>query len=221
MCGRFAFYSAKEQIEKAFQVDVSEALTPLYNIAPSMSIPVIRQAPADQNTLSYFRWGLLPSLAKDKKQAQINARYETVHEKPFFRTSFQKRRCLILANGWYEWEKRDAQKQPFYFEHQEKQILSFAGIWTQSMIEDTSIETVAIITCPAEKSIQHVHPRMPLMLNQMQRTRWLSDTSFTSIAMKTIDASHTIPLQHYPVSSYVNSPRHQDLKCMTSIKIEN
>ena len=209
MCGRFAFYSLKEQIEETFKIVVSEEIKPVYNIAPSMVIPVVRQEETQQKTLSYLQWGLLPGFAKDKRQAQINARYESIHEKPFFRSSFKKRRCLVLASGWYEWQKQPTQKQPFFIKHQDNHLLCFAGIWSQSVIEDTNIETVAIITCPAAKNIQAIHPRMPLLLETQYQDRWLSNTAFTSIALKTIEATHTIPLKYFPVSSYVNSPRHQ------------
>lgn len=218
MCGRFAFYSPKDEIETRFHVTATSYREPAYNLAPSMAVPVIKVSESKDKTLSYLEWGLLPSLSKTRKQAQINARCETLHEKPFFRSSFKKRRCLVLANGWFEWQTNKERKQPYYFEVPDKKLLCLAGIWSRNTLINDTIESVAILTCPAKPDFLAIHPRMPLVLNDAQQSIWLSQTPFSYISESAIQTTQTIPLHAYPVSTYVNSPKNQDANCIKPIE---
>ena len=151
MCGRFTLTTAGDAIKDYFQIKTPLQLTPRYNIAPSQDILVVRQNDDKQNEGAFLRWGLTPSWTKANKLNQsgwINARLETVAEKPAFRQAFKKRHSLIIADGFYEWQLLNSrQKQPFYFHKKDSTVFAFAGIWEAWENEEGHmIESCAILT---------------------------------------------------------------------------
>lgn len=179
MCGRFTNNAKPEQIKKEFKVGSENAnlFQPRFNIAPSQMINVVF-APESERILSQLKWGLVPSWAKDSDigNRMINARAETITEKPSFREAFKSRRCIIPASGFYEWQKKaTGTKQPFYFYLKEKDVFGFAGLW-ESWVDKTTgdeLETCTIITTEANEALQPVHDRMPVILKPENYDQWL------------------------------------------------
>ena len=178
MCGRFALFSSVEAIKKYYNyLNEVQDWKANYNIAPSQKIPVIINKSGEKN-LEFFQWGLIPFWAKDKKigYKMINTRAETISEKPSFKFAFRKRRCLIPANGFYEWRKED--KQPFFIQLKDCEIFSFAGIWENwKSPEGDYIQSCSIITTPANDFMNEIHHRMPAILSEEQEITWLSNHS--------------------------------------------
>lgn len=178
MCGRFAFYSPSEATTALFGVDSAHEVAPRYNIAPTQFVAAIRHDDLDARQLVMLRWGLVPSWARDPAigNRMINARAETVAEKPSFRNAYKKRRCLILANGFYEWRKEGAGKTPYYITSEDDAPFAFAGLWEQwnSKETDESLQTMTIITVDANEFMRNLHHRMPIILNSDSADRWLS-----------------------------------------------
>jgi len=178
MCGRFALFSSVQAIKKYYNyLNEVQDWKANFNIAPSQKIPVIINKNGEKN-LEFFHWGLIPFWAKDKKigYKMINTRAETISEKPSFKYAFQKRRCLIPANGFYEWRKED--KQPFFFQMKDSEIFSFAGIWENwKSQEGNYMQSCSIITTSANDFMKGIHHRMPAILPKEQETIWLSNQS--------------------------------------------
>ena len=176
MCGRFALFSSVQAIKKYYNyLNEVQDWKANYNIAPTQKIPVIINKNEEKN-LQFCQWGLIPFWAKDKKigYRMINTRAETIAEKPSFKYAFQKRRCLIPANGFYEWSKED--KQPFFFQLKNSEIFSFAGIWENwKSPEGDYIQTCSIITTSANNFMKEIHHRMPAILPKEQEITWLSN----------------------------------------------
>ncbi len=169
MCGRFALFSSVQAIKKYYNyLNEVQDWKANYNIAPSQKIPVIINKSGEKN-LEFFQWGLIPFWAKDKKigYKMINTRAETISEKPSFKFAFRKRRCLIPANGFYEWRKED--KQPFFIQLKDCEIFSFAGIWENwKSPEGDYIQSCSIITTSANDFTEKIHQRMPAILPKEQ-----------------------------------------------------
>ena len=206
MCGRFAIYSSAEAIAQyAKALQKISKWEPNYNVAPGSMIPVIWQA--EQKTLSTRQWGLIPFWAKDDKFASklINARCESIAEKPSFRAAFEKRRCLIVANGYYEWSKKD--KQPYYFFRSDSELIFFAGIWENWQAPSGDrVQTCSIITRAAADSIAHLHHRMPVILNPEISEKWLQSKRPQDLIGLLYNES-VQNVDYHPVSIAVNSTR--------------
>jgi putative SOS response-associated peptidase YedK len=171
MCGRYVRKSPSTSYAALFGVSMPD-LPASFNIAPTQPVLAIR-ATDDGAEGAVFRWGLIPSWAKDHKAAQINARGETLADKPMFRTAFRKRRCLIVADGYFEWQKLDAKrKQPFYI-HAKGEPIAFAGLWERWHGPDGPVESCAIVTTDANELSRHVHDRMPVILPRIAQAAWL------------------------------------------------
>ncbi len=179
MCGRFTLAINPGAIEEYFAVDASGEhtdLSPRYNIAPSQDIAVVVKPDAESDrALTMMRWGLIPHWAKDIKigYKMINAKGETLTEKPAYRTAYKKRRCLIPATGFYEWQARNGHKQPYYIHRQDEGVLAFAGLWEHWEHEGQSIYSTTIITTDADNKIRDIHDRMPVILPQSNFEDWL------------------------------------------------
>lgn len=179
MCGRYTNAAKKEQIRKEFQVkvDAEFSVEPRYNIAPSQMIDVVF-APESKRIITRLKWGLIPSWAKDSEigNRMINARAETITEKPSFREAFKSRRCIIPTTGFYEWQRKGTGgKQPYFFYLKEKEVFGFAGLW-ESWIDKTTgeeLETCTIITTEANDVLKPVHDRMPVILKAENYDEWL------------------------------------------------
>jgi putative SOS response-associated peptidase YedK len=221
MCGRFVSHSSLSLIEKTFNVDsVAAEVSPNYNIAPTQTVPVIVRN--HQNRLVMFHWGLVPFWAKDLKIGNrlINARVETVAEKPSFRNAFKKRRCLIVADGFYEWKGPKGQKQPWYLTLPVDGPFGFAGLW-ERWTGDPQGEYLScvIITTAASESVRDIHDRMPVILNPESYDAWLDPSNQDAAKLSSIlEAGHVRELTRYPVSKRVNSVRNNDADCMKPLE---
>src|SRR6476469_2163807 len=180
MCGRFTQSQSASTIAATFHVATVPGLLPRYNIAPTQPVPAIlvSEEPAERE-LRQLRWGLIPSWAKDSSMAarMINARAETVAEKPAFRTAFRQRRCLIVADGFYEWQRLERKKQPFYYRLQDQQPFAFAGLWEHwQSPEGDPIDSCTILTTQANELLAQIHDRMPVILPPDRYDLWLDPT---------------------------------------------
>ena len=215
MCGRFTNKATKQQIEKEFKtVGKNPAIfEPRYNIAPSQMIEVVL-APEGERLLAELKWGLVPSWAKDAEigNRMINARAETLDEKPSFRDAFKKRRCLIPATGFYEWDKKGKAaggKQPYYFYLKEKEVFGFAGLYEEWRDRETGevLETCTIITTEANELLAPVHDRMPVILKPEDYEQWLDPRERDAARLKPLLAPFpAAEMDSHPVSRAVNAP---------------
>ncbi len=178
MCGRFALVSESAEISEKFNVEkISYDFKPDWNISPGQHIPAVIHREG-QNVLVSFIWGLIPSWAKDPSIGNrlINARAETVHIKPSFKNAFKKRRCLIVADGFYEWKKEGRKKIPLYFHLRSGEPFGMAGLYETWMSpEKTEIATCTIITTDANQLVAPAHDRMPVIVPKDQERTWISD----------------------------------------------
>ena len=182
MCGRYAFFSPAEAVRRVFGVDDVPELEPRYNVAPTQDVAAIRAGTEGARAFVMLRWGLVPKWAKDRAigNRMINARSESLAEKPAFRDAFRRRRCLVLADGWYEWQPAAGGKQPWYLRPKEPGPLSFAGLWERWTDPATGapLESCTIVTTEAPEAIRRIHERMPVVVGEENRDRWL-DTAFS------------------------------------------
>ena len=176
MCGRYTIIAKAEEIEKRFNVEVPEVYTPRYNAAPTQILPVITNERPDG--LSFFQWGLIPRWAKDKSIASklINARSETLEEKASFKHALKHRRCLVLADGFYEWKKTlKKSKIPYHIFLKTRQLFAFAGLWEEWKGDDQKqVHSFTIITTSANSAISSIHERMPVILRPEMEQVWLN-----------------------------------------------
>lgn len=220
MCGRFSQTYAADAIAEAFHLAAIPNWQPRYNIAPTQAIPAIVETAAHQREFKPLRWGLIPSWSKDASIGNrlINARAETISEKPSFREAFRRRRCLIVADGFYEWKKSaTGKKQPFYFRLTHGEPFAFAGLWERWQAHDgNTLETGTIITTEANSLMASVHDRMPVILPPETYDRWLDPGATDLQPLLRPYASDAMTL--YPVSLTVNSPSHDTPDCIQPIE---
>lgn len=209
MCGRFAFYSPAEAAAALFGADSWTEISASYNLAPTQDIPVIREGEGGRELVA-LRWGLVPFWAKDPSigNRMINARGETVAEKPSFRNAYRKRRCLVLADGFYEWRKEADGKTPYFISAGDGQPMGFAGLWEQWTDKETGeyLETATIVTTAANAFMEALHLRMPVILSPDDASRWLEMDSSILDEYPSLAPS----LKAWPVSRQVNNPRNND-----------
>ena len=214
MCGRYVNKNSFEDIEKLFQADLiqspSISIQPSYNICPTQYSPVVVSAD-EKYQMKNMHWGLIPSWSKDSKFATnlINARIETVQEKPSFKGLTNASRCIIIASGYYEWVQTDSGKQPYYI-HGEHDVLPIAGLWTRWK----DIKSFTIITKSANSNISNIHHRMPLIIEQNHIKSFLDH----SIKFDSSYNNQDIRLRYHKVSKLVNKPVKNDISCITSIE---
>ncbi len=214
MCGRYAFFSPAEAVRRTFALDDVPELEPRYNIAPTQHVPAVRAAEEGARSFSLLHWGLVPKWAKERAigNRMINARSETLAEKPSFREAFRKRRCLVLADGWYEWQVAADGKQPWFIRRKDARPFAFAGLWERwkDPADGSTLESCTIVTTAASASISKIHERMPVVLAEADWDRWLdtafSDTGTLSGLLRPFDAE---ALEAWPVSRQVNAPKNQ------------
>jgi putative SOS response-associated peptidase YedK len=225
MCGRYRLSRRKQVVEEYFDaVSGEEEWTPHYNIAPTQPIPVIRQHPEEpRRELSLVRWGLIPSWAKDSSSAarMINARSETAATKPAFSDALRSRRCLIPADGFYEWKRTGKTKQPYCFVVNEGALFAFAGIWDSwRPASGDAIETCSILTTTPNPVTSVIHDRMPVILDPDCYDLWLDpgvkDVSVISELLKPYDAQ---VMRSYPVSTRINSVVNDDQECSAPVEL--
>ena len=215
MCGRFALISDGRTLAEHFGVEISFALAPRYNIAPSQPLLVVRD---DNGTrlVDHLSWGLVPSWSKDASASRrpINARAETVTEKPSFRNAYRRRRCLVPADGYYEWTKTEAGKQPVYIHPVNPGPLAIAGLWEYWERDGSAIVSCALLTCAANTGISAIHHRMPVLIPPEEYTRWLDHSDERSLPDDLLVPAASGRLAFHPVSKRVNSPGHDSAACI-------
>jgi putative SOS response-associated peptidase YedK len=225
MCGRYRLSRRKQLVEEYFDTESDESeWTPRYNIAPSQPVPVIRQNPKEpRRELSLMRWGLIPSWASDSSGAarMINARSETAGTKPAFRDPLTNRRCLIPADGFYEWQRTGKVKQPYCFEVNDGELFAFAGIWDRWTDQNrNTVETCSILTTSSNAVTSAVHDRMPVILDPDSYDIWLDpgmrDVTTASELLKPYDA-HL--MRCYPISTRINHVANDDDECSAPVEL--
>jgi putative SOS response-associated peptidase YedK len=222
MCGRYDNLIARDAYRGLFKAQrlAQSNFPPRYNVAPTDQIPIVRIDPRDgEREVVMARWGLIPFWMKEKsKVPHINARAETVDKLPMFREAFAKRRCLIPATGFYEWEKREDHRQPYRFVRKDLEPFAFAGIWEFARIEGEEILSAAIIVGEANSLVSPIHNRMPVMLMSKDYDRWLgpaTDMHELKAMLKPYDASL---MEAYAVSRLVNSVKNDTEECIEPMR---
>jgi putative SOS response-associated peptidase YedK len=225
MCGRYRLSRRTQIIEEYFDAaDWQDDWSPRYNIAPTQPVPVVRQHPKEPiRQISTMRWGLIPHWSKDASSAAsaINARSETAATKPAFRDPLKFRRCLIPADGFYEWKRTGTAKQPFYFEVNDGELFAFAGLWDGwKNAEGQWIKTCSILTTTPNVVTSAIHDRMPVILDCESYDLWLdpgmTNVQVVSELLKPFGAGL---MRCYPVSNRVNHVANDDEECSRPVAL--
>lgn len=221
MCGRFTLTTDSKKLAEAF-VDFQppQEMPPRYNIAPSQPVAVV--ANNGQNIIEFFQWGLIPSWANDPKigNRMINARAETLAEKPSFKVAYRRRRCLVLADGFYEWRRNpDKTKTPMYIQLEGKQPFAFAGLWESwHSPQDDRILSCTIITTQPNEFMATIHNRMPVILPPEAYAQWLDPAEQSPDQLSPLLNPYPAELMTaYPVSTIVNNPRNDVPGCIEPV----
>ncbi len=216
MCGRYTLKTPTNVLTELFEIEeYPSALNPSYNIAPTQEVAAVVEED-DKRKLEMFHWGLIPSWAKDPAigNKMINARAETASEKPSFRSAFKKRRCLILADGFYEWQKTDSGKQPFYIHMKDGSPFAFAGLW-EAWKNGEEIRSCTIITTDANDLMNEIHHRMPVILPPENYGVWLDpDFDEKEPLMDLLKPYPSDEMEAYQVSRRVNRPANNEPSCI-------
>jgi putative SOS response-associated peptidase YedK len=218
MCGRFTLRTPTKDIVKAFGLTDAPDLKPRYNIAPTQQVAAIRLDPeTGSRKLSMFRWGLVPSWADDPKisYSMINARAESVAMKPAYRSAFKKSRCLIVADGFYEWKKTGEAKQPFFIRLKDNEPFAFAGLSEHWHRGDQVIDSATIITTEPNELMEGIHDRMPVILSPEDYDLWLEpDFHGQGKLLEMLKPYPAEEMEAFPVSTVVNNPRNESAECV-------
>ncbi len=224
MCGRYEVHSPVEEIARQFDatlIDPAEDLPPRYNVAPSLKVPVVRFR-HERRELAALSWGLLPSWAKNPKMHRpINARAETLFDKPSFRNAIARRRCLIPADGFYEWQERASGKQPWHISMIDKRTFAFGGIWEYWAQADVlPVLSCAIIVTEANALLAKIHERMPVIIAREDYERWLDpELSDPTEIQKMLVPYPADEMQAYPVGLQINNARNEGPELATPAQI--
>jgi len=217
MCGRFTFRLDLNKVIKELSVDkVLNEFKPNYNACPTQEVPIVIQE-ENKRILDTRKWGLIPHWAKDKKIAykMINARAETISEKPSFKSAFLNRRCLIVADGFYEWKRSGTSKIPFYIHLKDREVFGFAGIWETW----NDIKTCSIITTESNSFMKKLHHRMPVIIPKQLEKHWLDpEIKEKGLLMELLKPYPSSQMTSYKVSSDVNSPKNNKKELLKPIK---
>lgn len=223
MCGRFTLTSDADSIAKCFELSDVPSVSPRYNIAPTQSVLVICQDETDrQRKIKFCRWGLIPSWAKDATIGAklINARAETVADKPSFRSAFRDRRCLIIADGFYEWKSLGPKsKQPYYIRLEPQQPFAMAGLWESWLNpESEQIFSCTIVTTKANILMASIHDRMPVILDSSDCEQWLDpEIKSSELLQPLLTPNESSTLKTYPVSSLVNKVKNDSAELLAPV----
>lgn len=215
MCGRYTL-TRPESIPEFFEISQTR-LPPRFNIAPTQDIPVVRLDREGSRRLDLLRWGLIPSRSglSPKGAGMINARAESVSQKPSFRTSFRYRRCLIPADGFFEWRKEGRRRLPVRLRLEDGGLFAFAGLWDfWESPQLGRVESCTILTCPANELVAPVHDRMPVVLLRQDLAPWLDPRSEGERLRRLLEPWPAAGWVADPVSSRVNDPRNDDPSCL-------
>lgn len=223
MCGRYTLTSSGDVVAEIFELVDVPPILPRYNMAPTQEAAVVRVvAPGAPRTLDRLRWGLIPTWAQDPAigNRMINARAESVAEKPAYRDSFRRRRCLVLADGFYEWKKLDPKtKQPYLIRRQDRLPFAFAGLWSwwqdRQAAASPAIETFTILTTDPNDLLRPLHDRMPVILDRRDHAAWLDPANRDAAGLQALLVPAPVEgWETVPVSRAVNSPAHDEPDCI-------
>jgi putative SOS response-associated peptidase YedK len=222
MCGRFTRKNHLQHLTELLGLMILPTFSPRYNIAPSQLVACVRTNPDTQEREGVeLKWGLVPSWASDRSIGNklINARGETVAEKPAFRKAFQQQRCLVSADGFNEWKREGKTKQPYYIRFKDQRLFAFAGLWERwEKPGNDPLETCAVITTGPNALMETIHNRMPVILPEQSYASWLSPTLNNTVYLSGFLAPYPAEeMEAIPVSSLVNNPRHEDPRCIHSL----
>jgi len=218
MCGRFTISTPADVVAEAFGLEAAVPLSPRYNVAPSQDVAVVRRRGDGRRELAFLRWGLIPSWAKDPAIGDrlINARAETAAEKPSFRAALRRRRCLVLADGFFEWAATSRGKQPYLIRFADRRPFGMAGLWeTWSAAEGGSIESCTILTTSPNRVVAPLHDRMPVILPQPAHEQWLGAVEADPAGLAPLLVAHEPEgMIAFPVSRLVNNPANDGPDCV-------
>ncbi|WP_096188733.1 SOS response-associated peptidase [Evansella halocellulosilytica] len=221
MCGRFTLYADPEFIQDELDIeneDWKSNLSPSYNVAPTQQVLTIVKG-KKKSRAGLMKWGLIPFWAKDASVGykMINARCETIFEKPSYKHLVNKRHCIIVANGFYEWKKENNKKQPYYIQSDLERPLLFAGLWDRYVKGEQTFITCTIITRQANEKMEKLHHRMPVILHEGNWKNWLhpSDHSFEQLNQAFFNED--VSLHYFPVSTKVNKPINNSVDCLNPL----
>jgi putative SOS response-associated peptidase YedK len=218
MCGRYELHTHPAAIALAFGLRSPPAIKPRYNIAPMQPVPIVRQNSAGERVLSEMRWGLVPRWAKDPSIGNklINARGEGIADKPAFKMAFERRRCLLPADGFYEWKAVKGGKQPYLVANKSGMPLGLAGLYERWLAPDGEVlDSCTVITIDANDSLRDVHDRMPVIIAPDQYARWLDRS--TSAVTDLIAPYPSDALRVHPISTRVNQVKNDDPKLLDKV----
>ena len=216
MCGRFAQKSPAKKVAEKFKVEEVPPLAERFNVAPTQDVLTVREASAGREA-TFLKWGLVPHWAKDPAIGNklINARAETVTEKPSYREAFTRRRCLIPLDGFYEWSRRGERKRPFYFRMRDGEPFAVAGLWERWEGDGRSLETCTLLTTEANTLLAPYHERMPVILRPEDYDLWLDAEVRRVELLRPLLRPYTHgEMSAYAVSLLVNSPSNDDPRCV-------
>ena len=215
MCGRFTLTVDPADLQMTLELSELPAnLHPRYNIAPTQPVAVVTSA--QDRKVEMFQWGLIPAWSKDPSMGSrmINARAETLHERPAYRVPFARKRCLILADGFFEWQRLEKGKRPFFIRLESHEPFAFAGLWDHwSSPEGDEKRTCTIITCEPNELMAELHNRMPAILDRTSMWDWL-DPQAEAIALRAMLVPYARAMTAYPVSRLVNKPENDVPECI-------
>lgn len=221
MCGRYALKTSVPEIARILGASANAEFAPSYNVAPSRHVPVCRIDPDGGRELALLRWGLVPHWAKavNDRYRMINARAETVASKPAFRTPFRKRRCLVPADGYFEWKAGPDRKQPYFIHRADGSPLMLAGLWDRwDKGDDGPLDSFSIVTTSASPHVSAVHDRMPVVIQDDDLDIWLDPEQNDADRLLTLLRPHPgRDFELTPVSTYVNNPRNDDSRCIEPV----
>lgn len=226
MCGRYTLKTPGDILAETFGIEDLTSLEPRYNIAPTQGVPILRlgrdaaaegDGPPSGAEMAIVRWGLVPSWADDPSigNRMIIARSETAAERPAFRAAFRRRRCLIPADGFYEWQRLGDRKQPHYACRADRAPFAFAGLWEHWRDEGRVVESCALLTTRPNELLEEIHDRMPVILPAESYAAWLGLESAPPEELQRLLRPYPADaMTAFPVSSYVNSPANDDARCI-------
>ncbi|MFD2045275.1 SOS response-associated peptidase [Ornithinibacillus salinisoli] len=220
MCGRYTLLADELEILQAFEIDHPiDGYYPSYNIAPGQNVLAIIHDGKEKRA-GYLRWGLVPSWANDEKigYKMINARSETAHEKPSFKRLMSRKRCLIIADSFYEWKREGKEKQPKRIQLTDRKLFAFAGLWDKWSNGDNDLFTCTVLTKEANPFMQEIHHRMPIILPKSKEDNWIIPNKWDALEahqfLQTVDEEE---LSAYNVAPYVNAAKNNDETCIAPL----
>jgi putative SOS response-associated peptidase YedK len=218
MCGRFTLTRPATDVREQFQLDTMPELQPRYNIAPTQPVLAVRSSDGDHREAVFLRWGLVPSWASDLSIGNrlLNARSETAAEKPSFRAAFLRRRCLIVADGFYEWQTVLGKKQPIHFRFRDGRLFALAGLWEHwNAADGIAVESCTILTTSANELVRPLHERMPVILDPVHHKGWLDPRFGDKAALQSwLTTWPAEEMTGVPASVRVNNPRNEGPSCL-------